>query len=124
MLTLVNIYKVEIKKKDGTVSDWYDLLCSDDYVSRNHICGSASKTLRVSRYVLNKALGGDDNSDMIQPAICEAKVGQAVYNMFNERGYVSYIKFYDPDEKKKDSGSSADVPAAPSSDGTPEYPFT
>ena len=96
MLTLVNIYKVEIKKKDGTVSDWYDLLCSDDYVSRNHICGSASKT----------------------------KVGQAVYNMFNERGYVSYIKFYDPDEKKKDSGSSADVPAAPSSDGTPEYPFT
>ncbi len=124
MLTLVNIYRVTLRKKDGTYSEWYDLLCSDDYVSKDHLCGSASKTLRVSKYVLNKALGGDDNSDMVQPAICEGMVGKAVYNMFNERGYVSYIKFYDPDEKKV-AASSGDVPAAaPSPDGVPDYPFT
>lgn len=115
MLTLVNIYKVPIKKKDGTYSDWYDLLCSDDYVSKNCLCGSASRTVRVSKYVLNKALGGDDNSDMIQPAICETHIGQAVYVMFNERGYVSYIRFYTPEEKG--SASSAD-PSQPAE----EYP--
>lgn len=107
MLTLVNIYRVTLRKKDGTYSEWYDLLCSDDYVSKDHLCGSASKTLHVSKYVLNKALGGDDNSDMVQPAICETKVGKAVYNMFNERGYVSYIRFYDPDEKQNSSATSA-----------------
>lgn len=120
MLTLVNIYRVLFRKKDGTYSEWFDLLCSDDYVSKDHLCGSASKTLRVSRYVLNKALDGDDNSDMIQSAICEGMVGKAVYNIFNERGYVSYIKFYDPDEKKE-AASSGDVPAAASSpDGVPD----
>lgn len=106
MLTLVNIYRVTRRKNDATY-EWYDLLCSDDYVSKDHLCGSASKTLHVSKYVLNKALGGDDNSDMVQPAICETKVGKAVYNMFNERGYVSYIRFYDPDEKQNSSAASA-----------------
>lgn len=123
MLTLLNIYKVTIKKKDGTYSDWYDLLCSDDYTSKSHICGSPSKTVRVSKFVLNKALGGDDNSDMIQPAICESKVGQAVYVMYNERGYVNYLKFYVPDEKNDNSSpapSASPVPEA--ADG--EYPFT
>ena len=99
MLSLLNIYKAPFKKADGTTSMWYELLCADDYVSKNLLCGSPSKTLRVSGYVLNKALGGDDNSDMIQPAICEGKVGKAVYVLYNEKGYINFIKFYDPDEK-------------------------
>lgn len=124
MLTLVNIYRVPIKKKDGTYSDWFDLLCSDSYSAKSRLCGSPSKTLRVSPYVLNKALGGDDSSNMIQPAICEKMVGMSVYSMYNERGYISYIKFFDPDDK---SDPSAHAPAAgggspdpaPTDDGFP-----
>lgn len=121
MLTLVNIYKATIRKKDGTYSDWYDLLCSDDYISKNHLCGTASKTVRVSKYVLNKALGGDDNSDMIQPAICETKVGQAVYVMHNEHGYVNFIRFYNPDDKSNSSGASS-VPAVAPASSLEDYP--
>lgn len=106
MLNLVNIYRTPFKKADGTVSEWYELLCSDDYQSKELLCGNPSRTLRVSAYVLNKALGGDAESNMIQPAICENMVGKAVYHMFNEKGYVCYIRFYDPDEKK-----SGDSPA-------------
>ena len=109
MFTLVNIYRAPFKKADGTVSEWYELLCSDDYQSKNLLCGNPSKTLRVSAYVLNKALGGDAESNMIQPAICENMVGKAVYCMFNEKGYVCYIRFYDPDEPKTE-----DTPAAAS----------
>lgn len=105
MLNLLNIYKAPFKKADGTTSMWYELLCSDSYVSKNCLCGSPSKTLRVSAYVLNKALGGDDNSDMIQPAIAESKVGKAVYVLFNEKGYINFIKFYDPDEKAEQGRS-------------------
>lgn len=101
MLNLVNIYSAPFKKADGTISMWYELLCVDDYVSKNLLCGNPTKTLRVSAYVLNKALGGDDNSDMIQPAIAEKMVGKVVYHMYNEKGYVSYIRFYEPDDKTK-----------------------
>lgn len=121
MLTLVNIYRNTFKKQDGTLSTWYDLLCSDDYVAKNHLCGSPSKTVRVSEYVLNKALGGDDQSNMIQPAICEGMVGKSVYTMYNDHGYLSYLRFFDPDEKK--SGSSAPAASVPD-EGTPDYPFT
>lgn len=109
MLNLVNIYRAPFKKADGTVSEWYELLCSDDYQSKNLLCGNPSKTLRVSAYVLNKALGGDAESNMIQPSICENMVGKAVYSMFNEKGYVCYIRFYDPDEQKTE-----DTPVAAS----------
>lgn len=114
MLTLVNIYRSDFKKADGTISHWYDLLCGDDYVSKNCLCGSPSKTVRVSEYVLNKALGGDASSMMIQPAICEQQVGKAVYIMYNERGYVNYVRFYVPDEKQESASSapaaSSDIP--------------
>ena len=107
MLNLVNIYSAPFRKADGTVSMWYELLCFDDYVSKNLLCGNPSKTLRVSAYVLNKALGGDQNSDMIQPAIAEQMVGKAVYHMFNEKGYVSYIRFFDPEEKPNEKKKTA-----------------
>lgn len=112
MLTLVNIYRTDYKKADGTISHWYDLLCSDDYVSKNHLCGSPSKTVRVSEYVLNKALGGDSASNMIQPAICETMVGKAVYVMYNEKGFVGFIRFYDPDEKQGSSSKGSSVPVS------------
>lgn len=112
MLTLVNIYRTDYKKTDGTISHWYDLLCSDDYVSKNHLCGSPSKTVRVSEYVLNKALGGDSASNMIQPAICETMVGKAVYVMYNEKGFVGFVRFYDPDEKHVSSSKGSAVPVS------------
>lgn len=118
MLTLVNIYRTDYKKADDTISHWYDLLCSDDYVSKNHLCVSPSKTVRVSEYVLNKALGGDSASNMIQPAICETIVGKAVYVMYNEKGFVGFVRFYDPDEKQ---GSASKGSAVPVSADIPDF---
>ena len=118
MLTLVNIYRTDYKKADDTISHWYDLLCSDDYVSKNHLCVSPSKTVRVSEYVLNKALGGDSASNMNQPAICETIVGKAVYVMYNEKGFVGFVRFYDPDEKQ---GSASKGSAVPVSADIPDF---
>jgi len=108
MLTLVNIYRQDFRRSDGTFAYWYDLLCSDTYESpKSRLCGSPTKTVRVNEYVLNKALGGDDQSNMIQPVVAERMIGKSVYVMYNDRGYVSYLRFYDPDDKKQASSSEA-----------------
>ena len=78
----------------------------------------AGQTVRVSEYVLNKALGGDSASNMIQPAICETMVGKAVYVMYNEKGFVGFVRFYDPDEKQ---GSSSKGSAVPVSADIPDF---
>lgn len=124
MLTLINIQACERKKPDGTLSKWFELLCSDDYDNGHFLAGSPTKIVRCSEYVLNKALGGDQTVNMIKPESCNVQVGQAVYVMYNERGYVCYIRFYDPAEKSRSGYNSAPAPASVSAPAsTPEeYP--
>lgn len=120
MLTLINIQACERKKPDGTVSKWFELLCSDDYDNGHFLAGSPTKLVRVSEYVLNKALGGDQTVNMIKPEACNSMVGKAVYTMYNERGYVCYIRFYDPDEKRGSGNYSVSAPAPVSASA--DYP--
>lgn len=112
MLNLVNIYRQQKARPDGKSYVWYELLCGDDYVAKNLMCGQPSKIVRCSEYVLNKALGGDPQHIDITPEKCEAMVGKNVYVMYNEQGYTCFIRFYDEGEKQGGNNSSSSGKAA------------
>lgn len=115
---MLKLISIESCKARSTGKPFFRLLCSDTYDNKNWLCGSPTKIVNCSEYVLEKALGG-----RITTQAANAQVGKSVYVMFNENGYTSYIRFYDENEQRNtSSGGYAPVlppePTASSATGT------
>lgn len=99
MLTLASIEKCYARTSRKV---FYRLLCHDSYDNKNWLCGNPTKIVNCSEYVLEKALGGNINTD-----VANGVLGKNVYVMYNESGYTSFIRFYDPDDKKVVNGNDS-----------------
>lgn len=105
MLKLISIEKC---KAHTTGKPFFRLLCSDTYDNKNWLCGSPTKIVNCSEYVLEKALGG-----RITQQGANEQVGKCVYVMYNENGYTSFIRFYDEDDQRSGNNSGYSAPPPP-----------
>jgi len=97
-MLILNAIEKCVSRKSGKT--FYKLYCTDDYDNGNWQCGSPMKVVDCSEKVLDKALDGKIAVN------APFAVGKVCYVMYNEYGYTSFIKFFDPDEKKQTEKSA------------------